>query len=315
MDAIELRVHGVGGTSAESMLGSGQAPPVVAWRSDPAARSAVYRRADLQGVFAYHWAPLTSGSRWFALWPLLLPFTLSNVAGFMTSSVRGARAVVFRVAAIVQALALTATLTWWAWAAAILLLDGVDLPDWVPGARRTWAALFLGVVVVAVVVLAATYSADGFERYRRRTWPTDESWNPWGRRAFTDLSDPRFYDNGHAHTARWLIHVLTAVVAGACAFVWVCTGDGGGAAWMRPLGWLVLGGPGAPVLAALVMVAAAGPRRAAGLGWRFLAPAVTVTATVLLGGLVLSSCLWRVSIDELPAGPLVIMYDAYGWAV
>src|SRR4029077_14857326 len=44
------------------------------------------------------------------------------------------------------------------------------------------------------------------------------------------------------------------------------------------------------------------------------APATTVGASVILGGLVLSACLWRVSIDELPRGPLVIAYNAYGWA-
>jgi hypothetical protein len=315
MDAMQLRVHGVGGTSAESMLESGEAPPVVAWRSDPSARSKVYRREDRPGVLAYHWAPLTSGSRWFALWPLLLPFTLSNVAGFMTSARRGWRAVVFRTAAVLQAVALTATVSWWAWAGALLVLDGVDLPDWVPGARRTWAGLFLGAVVMAVVVLAATYGADGFERYRRRAWTADQPWSPWGRHAFTDLGDSRFYDNGRAHTARWFVHLLVVVLAGAGAVVWVCTGEGGTAAPMRPLGWLLVAGTAASVLAAVVMVVAAGTRRSAGLGWRFVAPSVTIAATVVLGGLVLSVCLWRVSIHELPPGPLVIMYDAYGWAV
>ena len=297
------------------MLGSCGAPPVVAWRSDPAARSKVYRRADVPGVFAYHWAPLTSGSRWFALWPLLLPFTLSNVAGFMTSAERGPRAVVFRAAAVLQAIALTATATWWAWTGALLVLQGVDLPDWVPGARRTWAGLFLGAVVMAVLVLAATYGADGFERYRRSTWTTERPWRPWGRHTFTDLADTRFYDNGHAHAARWYVHILVVVLAGAGAVVWVSTSADGSTAPMRPLGWLVVAGTASSALAALVMAVAAGTRRAAGLGWRFLAPAVTVTATVVLGGLVLSVCLWVVSIGALPRGPLVLMYDAYGWAV
>jgi hypothetical protein len=315
MDAMELRVHGVGGTSPESMLGSCGAPPVVAWRSDPAARSKVYRRADLPGVFAYHWAPLTSGSRWFALWPLLLPFTLSNVAGFMTSSERGVRAAVFRTAAVLQAMALTATATWWAWAGALLVLQGVDLPDWIPGARRTWAALFLGAVLMAILVLAATYGADGFERYRRSTWATEQPSRPWGRHAFTDLTDTRFYDNGRAHAARWYVHILVVLLAGAGAVVWVSASAGGSAAPMRPLGWLVAAGTGVSLVAALVRVAAAGTRRAAGLGWRFLAPAVTIAATVVLGGLVLSVCLWVVSIGALPPGPLVLWYDAYGWAV
>jgi hypothetical protein len=49
--------------------------------------------------------------------------------------------------------------------------------------------------------------------------------------------------------------------------------------------------------------------------WRLMPAAAVVAAPVLLGGMVLTACLWRVEIDQLPAGPLVMMYPAYGWAV
>ena len=84
----ELRVHGVSGTPPESML---QHPHVerVAGYSD----AAFYRRwwesvavsADTADhrIEAYSWGGLTSGNNKRALWLLLLPFMLLNVAFFM----------------------------------------------------------------------------------------------------------------------------------------------------------------------------------------------------------------------------------------
>ena len=81
---LELRVHGIGGPSAQGMLGLPSSEvTIAAWRQDPLAHSAVRRgRADHR-LLTQHRAPLTSESRWFALWPTLLPFTLINAAGWM----------------------------------------------------------------------------------------------------------------------------------------------------------------------------------------------------------------------------------------
>ena len=79
----ELRVHGVGGETPESLLdvpitelvagdetaGFFQAP---AWASEGAVRKE-----------AYSWGGITSANRIRALWILLLPFALVNVAGWM----------------------------------------------------------------------------------------------------------------------------------------------------------------------------------------------------------------------------------------
>jgi hypothetical protein len=320
---MELRVHGVGGTSAESMLrcDDPETPdenetPLVTWRSDSSAKSRVLRRRDRGGVFAYHWAPLTSGSKWFALWPLLLPFTLSNVAGFMTTQAGGARARVFRTAAVLQAFALTAAVTWWAWAAMYLVLDPTTL-DHAPllGADdRGWVGLALGVLAVAALVVVSTASAGGFERYRRRGWTAPSGAAPWGARAFGDLSDPGFYDNERAHTVRWALHLSAAVIAMLAAVWWASAGTGGVANPTRELGWLLLGATAAVALCALAMALVPGAQTNDRLAWRFLAPSTTVSAVALLGGLVLSACLWRVSVAELPRGPLVLVYSAYGWA-
>jgi hypothetical protein len=348
---MELRVHGVGGSSVDGMLvgelgeDALEDRPTVAWRSEAGARSAVYRRQSLPGVFAYHWAPLTSGSRWFALWPLLLPFTLSNVVGFMAPQGSSWRRVVLRALAATQAVVLTALTAWWAIAAAWLALNRVDLPDWLPldarvdpvtpdgGAvaptawvdtadeQRTLAAVVVGGLVIAVLVLAATYSSDGFERYRRRTWTERRSWVPWRPREFRDLSDPQFFDNGRAHVTRWVLHLLVAVGAGATAVVWIVRGDGGMAHPTRELGWLVVVGAAVSVaLALLVLLNAAIDPATWKAGdrawcWRMLPATATVAAPALLGGMVLTACLWRIDVAELPAGPLVVLYDAYGWAV
>ena len=76
----EIRVHGVGGTSPESLLGD-QTPTRIA--GDRVA--GFYRTADAAGRHreAYSWGGLTSRSRMRALWALLLPSMLANMAGWM----------------------------------------------------------------------------------------------------------------------------------------------------------------------------------------------------------------------------------------
>jgi hypothetical protein len=85
----ELRVHGVSGTPPESML---QHPWVHRVAGDDAA--GFYRRewenpivsADRERrIEAYSWGGLTSGSWQRALWLLLLPFMLVNIAYYMTA--------------------------------------------------------------------------------------------------------------------------------------------------------------------------------------------------------------------------------------
>lgn len=75
----ELRVHGVGGTTPEEMLFD---PLPVKVAGDDTA--GFWRTADREGrhVEAYSWGGLTSRSASRALWLLLLPFSLANVAGW-----------------------------------------------------------------------------------------------------------------------------------------------------------------------------------------------------------------------------------------
>lgn len=76
----ELRLHGVGGTTPQDLLGD-DAPLQVA--GDRIA--GFYRTADVAGrhVEAYSWGGLTSRAGSRVLWLLLFPFALANVAGWM----------------------------------------------------------------------------------------------------------------------------------------------------------------------------------------------------------------------------------------
>jgi hypothetical protein len=89
----ELRVHGVSGTPPESMLRHPNAHLVAgnslagfyrrAWEAESTAEDTRNSRLE-----AYSWGGLTSGDNRRALWLLLLPFMLLNVAYYMTPSRR-----------------------------------------------------------------------------------------------------------------------------------------------------------------------------------------------------------------------------------
>lgn len=76
----EIRVHGVGGTSPESLLGDLEPTRVAGDRV-----AGFFRTRDARGRHreAYSWGGLTSRSRTRALWALLLPSMFANMAGWM----------------------------------------------------------------------------------------------------------------------------------------------------------------------------------------------------------------------------------------
>jgi hypothetical protein len=76
----ELLVHGVGGESAEDTLHEPHP-----WRVAGDATAGFYRGPDVRGRHreSYSWGGLTSGRASRALWLLLLPFALANLAGWM----------------------------------------------------------------------------------------------------------------------------------------------------------------------------------------------------------------------------------------
>ncbi|MER6031641.1 hypothetical protein [Streptomyces sp. NPDC001851] len=110
---MELLVHGVGGTTPEKMLGD---PRTVRVTGDDTA--AVFRRAeDAAGEAsrdepvqeAYVWCNLTSGDRSRALWLVLLPFMVVNLAHWMRPAAAGRHRMVRLYGLLVRLAALTLT--------------------------------------------------------------------------------------------------------------------------------------------------------------------------------------------------------------
>lgn len=114
---LELLVHGVGGTTPENMLGD---PRTVRVTGDDTA--AVFRRAedaedaecrdearDGPVQEAYVWCNLTSGDSSRALWLLLLPFMVVNLAHWMRPAAPGRHRTVRLYGLLVRLAALTLT--------------------------------------------------------------------------------------------------------------------------------------------------------------------------------------------------------------
>lgn len=299
--ACELRVHGVGGDPPQVVLGRPyreQVRPV--WRT-AGGRTAVLSRRDDADVRVFSWGELTSGSRWFALWTLLLPFTLANVAGW--AEPRGlTRGRSLAVRAVVHLLALLLS------AAALLWLS-------VAGVTRLPVPAGVGAAAVAMAVLVSTATcvAARFERFRPRGWPDHPPRRSW--RADTDLADRAFFDNGADHTRRWHQHVA-AVVAVAVAVGAVAGAGPDKATVLENLGWMTLGVTVAQLLLVGVLGALCWRRTAAVREWRWAAPAALAGGSVLTTGGVVSGALATAAGGpaNLPAGPAFALLDVYAVA-
>ena len=89
-EVVELRVHGVGGSPPDGLLGVSGPADCVQVAGD-AETPFVARREDLR-VQGYLWGSLTARPLLQPLWLFLLPFTLINVAGWMHRPMRELRA-------------------------------------------------------------------------------------------------------------------------------------------------------------------------------------------------------------------------------
>ncbi|MEU3242286.1 hypothetical protein [Streptomyces sp. NPDC006875] len=257
--ALELLVHGVGGTTPEEMLDD---PRTVRISGDDVA--AVHRRrADVDAERrpddyrgrpvpeAYVWCNLTSGNGARALWLLLLPFMVVNLAHWMRPAGRGRRGAVRLYGLLVRLTGLTLTVLLVAAACEVAL----DLAAWqCTGTRacareHTWLAflspdlsqdgwwsapgrrLALACLVPTALICLLWYLSH-------RTWSAYESQQPVSRAAEpeeetdrTALGRPGFWYGRRlvarlraAHTAAGLLTVTAAVGGPAARFD---TGAGG----------------------------------------------------------------------------------------
>jgi len=318
---VELRVHGIGGPDPDRVLGATPKSSVVSWRSEPRTKSVVRCLPGKFDVNVYHWSPLTSGSRSFAVWPLLLPFTLINVAGWMAPpGTRAYRRVLHRLATVWVALATTAAMVVWLLVAFLAVWNDVGGDDLRRRSGGISAWYFAAVAASAALamfalVFTATYMSAGFERFRPKSWPeeTGPQKRPW---ADTSLEDPGFYDNGREHKTWWYIHVAVAVVTFGIAVVLVYRGGTDRAGHVLGRTLLAVGlaqALGVAVMAVASLLPDPGDKRR--LTRRLLGAAAATLGIVLLGGLVLSALISFTGLDAVPPGPVAVLYDCYGYAV
>ncbi|MFF5253258.1 hypothetical protein ACFY4K_14555 [Streptomyces leeuwenhoekii] len=266
--ALELLVHGVGGTTPDAMLDD---PRTVRVTGDDVA--AVFRRAedadaesrpgDYQGrpvPEAYVWCNLTSGNGTRALWLLLLPFMVVNLAHWMRPPAHGRIRMLRLYGLLVRLTGLTLTVLLVAAACEVAL----DLAAWqcagtrACAERHSWLGFLSPAVsgggwwslpgrrlALAAVVPAALTGLLWF--LSLRTWSAYESQQPLDRAAEpgedpgrTALGRPGFWYGRRlvarlraAHTAAALLTVAAAVAAPAARF----DRGPGGPAPLDALGW------------------------------------------------------------------------------
>ncbi|WP_053668593.1 hypothetical protein [Streptomyces sp. NRRL B-1140] len=249
--ALELLVHGVGGTTPQEMLND---PRTVRITGDHTA--AVFRRADdvhaehgsggrrREGPVpeAYVWCNLTSGNGTRALWLLLLPFMVVNLAHWMRPAAHGRRRTVRLYGLLVRLAALTLTVLLVAAACEVAL----DLAAWQCAGtaacadRHSWLG-FLSPTVsdggwwsapgrrLALAAAAPTALTVLLWYLSRRTWsdyesqqPIESAPGPEADGGPTALGRPGFWYGRRlvarlraAHTAAGLITVAAAVGSAA----------------------------------------------------------------------------------------------------
>lgn len=221
MEIPELRIHGVSGTPPRNML---YTDPLVAVFDQPAAPTETdkyVRLYELPGdrlgvgpnVTAFHWGSLTSGSWLTALWILLLPFSLANIAGWSARRRGPTQILIVRIFGLLLTgvfinLALIATVDfYWLWATG----PGTTAPSVVRSHPNVFAGivfLLLGWMWWGLVSWASTRShfspQEGRERRRLLWHPTPDSLTPkdrgpqgdeaWKDPAGTELTDPKIWD-------------------------------------------------------------------------------------------------------------------------
>ncbi|MBT2409713.1 hypothetical protein J7I94_03940 [Streptomyces sp. ISL-12] len=268
--ALELLVHGVGGTTPQEMLDD---PRTVRVTGDDIA--AVFRRAedadaearpedyrDRPVPEAYVWCNLTSGDGTRALWLLLLPFMVANLAHWMRPAATGHTRTVRLYGLLVRLAGLTLTVLLVAAAAEVAL----DLAAWQCAGTEAcatrhswlgflspagpdagwWSAPGRRLALAALVPAALT----GLLWYLSlRTWRAYESQQPMERdpEAGTEsghnaLGRPGFWYGRRlvarlraAHTAAGLLTVAAALAVPAARF----DRRAGGPAFLDTGGWLL----------------------------------------------------------------------------
>ncbi len=266
--AQELRVHGVGGSPGPAMLGvtSGDDTITVA---EGIGTKFIARRSDLC-VEGYDWGHLTSGSSLQALWVLLLPFTLLNVAGWMHPPPDSAfNHQIWAIRSIVRLLCLAMTVSYVLWIA-VVLVDVVGYQwtrrlselEWMRNRELFgWRAVSAGAVqpiqivgmvmggaLTALAALGIDRIADNTQRKFERTplsrfieLPDEAKRRTW--KFGEDLTSRCFFAHAPAARQRLEHHRVAMVAAGVfVALQSVSQAGAGGADLSLGSGLVLMGG-------------------------------------------------------------------------
>lgn len=227
-NAVELRVHGVGGSSPEALLGvaSDKDTALVAGDDD----AGFHARSGEPWVEGYVWGGLTSGSIAQTFWIVLLPFTLLNVAGWMYPPAARSRWWPARKASriLLGAMGLVLTLMYLLWLfslATLVLLDG-PLFDFALKRFSPTQRVIMGVAIVAVatvVIYRVSRSRQTqFEAFGGPAGAVD------GTRSFVrtltadqQLADPRLWKDEPPILQLLRLHSIAAALGLVSLCVWV----------------------------------------------------------------------------------------------
>ena len=282
----ELRIHGVSGTPIEKMLRHPHPFQVTGdevagvYRGGPGHEPWPPEAASVDHLEGYSWGRLTAGSASRALWLLLLPFTLVNVAAWAHPyRPKDRYAPVGTMSGLLRALALSMTGTMILAAATI----GMDLTAWQCAGdkhhcgdrhfyTRWFGADWLNtpgrhVVAGALVPLLTLVAMWALSRRTGRAYedfPPDGHHHPatdWSTPGLRDLAKPAFWSGGAPLMRLRSLH-LTAGFAALAALIAYATSRGDDSGWRRPaeglsIGCLVLIG----IVALLLLSPLTGRRR------------------------------------------------------
>ena len=339
MSVSELRIHGVGGSPGERLLGLSH-PDRAVVVGEGYGTVFLARRADRR-VEGYDWGGLTSGSPWQPLWVLLLPFTLVNVAGWTHPPFDAISPLRLRLLrGLIHLSAGLLTATWVCWLAIIAVdhlgyqwLGSAD--GWLAGVADGGLASppVIGATIGAMVVVLVLWALGRIARTSRHrfegTHPARDGAPPrrWGRDE--DLTSRTFF--GHEASVddalSWHVGVM---VATGLVLLWVTAARFGEDRLLLGHVFVVLGAAQLAAVAAMLAVgwsarsrsatAKGGDTEAAGaiaaeLGKRPRGlPAAAVTlAIALTNGVFSGLALLAANLhgDHRPWGPELALMDGF----
>ena len=332
-NVVELRVHGVGGPTAGTVLETLDPIPI---GGAEGALAGFYEREEPgpsgQDVEAFVWGGLTSRSAIQAAWWLLLPFSLVNMAGWMIRAgvregddgqEKTGRSVVWWIRFLVTAAGVLLTVLYLLWSA-VVVMDVVAyqcggqtlcvdrswlLPLRWLGGHPLWRisiGAFIVLAVHTVLLFAARLSHERYERFElgEEGKTLTQSRSLWKRN--DNLKSPSFWYNWKEWSRLFYLHAYVgiALIAGIVGYsLTIANHQSAFAAqegWLPSRSWSI-------VLATLGLLATAWmmrpnrepesggeARSSRQFGWRFMGVATAVLATAGISGLAGWQFYWQV---------------------